>query len=101
MDQASAGLEKIVIQSLRLAPPAQAPLLAWPLVCGSSVAERTRAVSFQAGVLRVQVADMGWKSGLQTFAPHYVAGINKYTTEVVSKIEFLIGPSQLNHIRKP
>ena len=28
-------LEKIVARSLRQAPPAQAPLMAWPVVCGS------------------------------------------------------------------
>lgn len=90
MDQAGAGLEKIMTQSLRLAAPEQAPLLAWPLVCGSAVAERTRAVSFEAGVLRVEVSDLGWKSGLQAFAPRYLAGINKYTTQVVYRIEFVI-----------
>ena len=43
MEQAGAGLEKIVAQSLRQAPPAEAPLLAWPVVCGSAVAERTQS----------------------------------------------------------
>ena len=55
--QAGADLEKIVAQSLRQAPPARAPLMAWPVVCGSVVAERTRALSFLDGVLRVAVAD--------------------------------------------
>ena len=54
MEQASSGLEKIVVQSLRQAPPAEAPLIAWPVVCGSAVAERTRALSFEDGVLCVE-----------------------------------------------
>lgn len=90
MQQAGAGLEKIVMQSLRLSPTADAPLLAWPVVCGSAVADRTRALSFEAGVLCVQVADAGWKSELQSLAPRYVATINKYTPVVVSKIEFVV-----------
>jgi predicted nucleic acid-binding Zn ribbon protein len=90
VQQVSNGLEKIVAQSLRQSPAADAPLLAWPVVCGSAVAERTRALSFDDGVLRVQVADAGWKSELQALAARYVATINKYTPVTVSKIEFVI-----------
>ena len=93
VEQAGSGLEKLVAQSLRHAPPADAPLLAWPVVCGSAVAERTRALSFEDGVLRVEVADAGWKSELQALAPRYVATINKYTREIVRKIEFVIARS--------
>lgn len=90
LEQASRGLEKIVAQSLRQMPAAEAPLIAWPLVCGSAVAERTRVLGFEAGVLRVEVADAGWKAELQTLAPRYLAGINQYTTETVYRIEFVI-----------
>ncbi len=89
LEQAGAGLEKIVAQSLRQAPPGEGPLLAWPVVCGSAVAERTRAVRFQDGVLSVEVADARWKSGLLELAPRYLALINRYTTEAVHKIEFV------------
>ena len=89
MEQVSAGLEKIVARSLRQAPPSEAPLLAWPVVCGSAVAERTRAVRFQDGVLTVEVADARWKSGLLELAPRYLAMINQYTTEAVHKIDFV------------
>jgi hypothetical protein len=90
LEHAAAGLDKIVAECLRHAPPAETPLLAWPLVCGSVVAERTRALSFADGVLRVAVADTGWKSELQTLAPRYLAGINRYAAEKVQKIEFVI-----------
>jgi predicted nucleic acid-binding Zn ribbon protein len=90
VEQAGAGLEKIVAQSMRRAPAAEAPLMAWPVVCGSVVAERTRAMSFEGGVLRVEVSDVGWKSELQVLAARYVAAINKYTPETVHKIEFVI-----------
>jgi len=89
LEQAGAGLEKIVAQSLRQAPPGEAPLLAWPVVCGSAVAERTRAVRFQDGVLSVEVVDARWKSGLLELTPRYLAMINRYTTEAVHRIEFV------------
>lgn len=93
LERAGSDLERIVAQSLRQAPPAQAPLMAWPVVCGSAVAERTRAVQFVDGVLRVQVADNGWKSELQALAPRYLAAINRYTLEIVRRIEFVVAPT--------
>lgn len=90
MQPAGSSLERIVAQSLRQAPPAEAPLLAWPVVCGSAVAERTRATSFRDGVLHVEVADAGWKSELQGLAPRYLAVINRYTTQAVRRIEFVV-----------
>jgi hypothetical protein len=90
VEQAGAGLEKVVADSLRRMPAAEATLTAWPLVCGSVVAERTRALDFAGGILRVEVADAGWRRELQALAPHYVATINRYTIESVQKIEFVI-----------
>jgi Dna[CI] antecedent, DciA len=90
LQQANADLERILTKSLRQAPPGQAPLMAWPLVCGSAVAERTHAVGFLDGVLRVAVPDTGWKSELQVLAPQYLAAINRYTIQVVRRIEFLV-----------
>jgi len=90
VEQAGSGLEKIVAQSLRQAPSAEAPLLAWPVVCGSAVAERTRAVSFEDGVLYVEVAGARWKAELQALAPRYLAMINRYTTQAVRRIEFVV-----------
>lgn len=90
MQPASAGLEKIVIQSLHRVPPADAPLLAWPLVCGSAVADRTRAINFTDGILRIEVADAGWKRELQALAPRYLATINKYVGPSVQRLEFVV-----------
>lgn len=90
MESAGSEFEKIVARSLRQAPPSQAPLMAWPVVCGSAVAERTRALSFQDGVLHVGVPEAGWKSELQALAPRYLAAINRYTVEAVRRIEFVV-----------
>jgi Dna[CI] antecedent, DciA len=90
MQQAGGGLEKIVAQSLRQSPAPEGPLLAWPVVCGSAVAERTRALKFADGVLHVEVADAGWRRELQVLAPRYVATINRYTVETVRHIDFVV-----------
>ena len=92
MEQAGVGLEKIVVGSLRRVPQGEAPLLAWSLVCGSVVAERTRAVEFTDAVLRVEVLDAGWKREMQSLAPRYLALLNRYTGQKVERIDFVIRP---------
>lgn len=90
MEPAGAGLEKIVIGSLRRVPPDEAPVLAWPLVCGSKVAERTRALDLLGSVLRVEVPDSGWKREMQNLAPQYLATLNRYAGQKVKRIDFVI-----------
>ena len=90
MEPAGAGLEKIVLASLRRVQQGDAPLLAWPLVCGSKVAERTRALDFVGAVLRVEVPDAGWKREMQSLAPRYLATLNRYVGQKVERIEFMI-----------
>ena len=101
MEQAGSGLEKIVAQSLRQSPAAEAPLMAWPIVCGSTVSDRTRALSFVDGLLRVEVEGQRWKAELQQLAPRYLALINRYTAQTVRKIEFVVTHSENanNHLR--
>ena len=74
MNRTSAGLETIIAKALHRAPASESPLLAWPVACGSAVAERTRALSFSVGNL----------------APRYVALINKYSATPVERIEFVV-----------
>jgi hypothetical protein len=88
--RAASGLEQVLANSLRHVPTDTAPVLAWPIVCGSAVAERTRALDFAEGVLRVEVADLGWKRELQGLAPRYLAMINRYAGQNVSRIEFVV-----------
>jgi len=92
LDRAAGHLESIVANALHRAPPAESPLLAWPVACGSAVAERTRAVSFADGVLRVEVANAGWRRELAELAPRYVATINRYSASPVQRIEFVVKP---------
>jgi hypothetical protein len=92
LDRAGGHLETIVANALHRAPAEESPLLAWPVACGSAVAERTRAVSFVDGVLQVEVADAGWRRELAALAPRYVAMINRYSAAAVQRIEFVVKP---------
>lgn len=92
MNRTSSGLETIVARALHRAPADESALLAWPVACGSAVAERTQALSFSGGTLRVEVADGGWRRELASLAPRYVAIINKYSATAVKRIEFVVKP---------
>jgi Dna[CI] antecedent, DciA len=90
VERASAGLESVISKALHQAPAEYSPLLAWPVACGSAVAERTRAANFSGGVLRVEVADAGWQRELTALAPRYVAEVNRYSAARVERIEFVV-----------
>ena len=100
MEHIGYGLDKLVAQSLRQATPEETPLLAWPVACGSAVAARTRALRFEDGVLRVEVADAGWKSELQSLAPRYLATLNRYSAESVNRIEFVLAVQSSANLKR-
>jgi hypothetical protein len=90
LNRASAGLETIIAKALQRAPANESVLLAWPIACGSAVADRTRPLSFSDGILRVEVADAGWRRELANLAPRYLALINRYAATSVKRIEFVV-----------
>ncbi len=90
MEQAGTGLRKIVANALSKAAPEDAAVLAWPLVCGTAVADKTRALELLDGVLRIQVPDAGWKKQLLGFTPHYLEAINRIAGGKVEKLEFVL-----------
>ena len=94
MQSAGDALEKIVAGSVRKAPAGQGPLIAWALACGHKVSARTHATNFADGVLQVEVPDLGWRKELQALAPRYVAEINRYVTDTVKRIDFVVKPSR-------
>lgn len=89
MEPIASAVEKVVAGTLRRAAGPQTPLLAWPLACGSVVAERTRALEFRQGVLRVEVPDTAWRAELQHLAPKYLAVMGRYAAGV-NRIEFVL-----------
>jgi hypothetical protein len=90
MERAATGLRKIVAEALAKAPPEEAAVVAWPLVCGTAVADKTRALELAAGVLRVEVPDAGWRNQLHGFTPHYLEALNRITSGKVERIEFVL-----------
>jgi hypothetical protein len=90
LEHAGASFEKIVAGSLRRVPEGQGPIVAWPLVCGNAVAQRTCAVEFADGLLQVQVPDAGWRTELKSLASQYLAVINRYVKTPVKRIEFVV-----------
>jgi hypothetical protein len=87
MERARDGLQKIVVDAVRRAPAAEAPLLGWPLACGAAVAARTRALSYADGVLNVEVPDAQWRNELVNLVPRYLATLNQFAK--VRRIEFV------------
>ncbi len=95
MEHAGAELAKIMGELVRHAPPEEAPLLAWPAVCGTLVAGRTRALSFRAGVLRVEVPDATWRAQLSDLEPQYRSQCARLLGRAaIERIEFVLPPEQ-------
>lgn len=87
MERAGDGMRQIAIDAIRRAPSAEAPLLGWPLACGSTVAARTRALSYAEGVLKVEVPDAAWRNELLRLVPQYLATLSQIAK--VKRIEFV------------
>lgn len=94
MEPARAGFHKIVAEILKRAPTEDAVLIAWRMVCGTTVSERTNALDFQGGVLRVQVPDATWRTQLREFVPHYLIQLNHMVSVKVERIEFVLAESR-------
>ena len=93
MQPIRAGLEKIVVDALRRAAAKDQPVLAWPVVCGAKVADRTRALDFKEGVLRISVPDETWQAQLRDLAPRFLALLNKTSAMPIDRVQFVVGDS--------
>ena len=98
MEPARAGFHKIVADILRRAPAEDAAGIAWELVCGRTVAEKTEVLELHEGVLRVRVPDEAWRANLAGFVPRYLELLNTMLSKKVEKIEFV--PPQKTPQRK-
>jgi predicted nucleic acid-binding Zn ribbon protein len=89
MRHASTTLKKIFADTLRREAGDDAPLLAWPLACGSKVAEKTSAIGYADGVLTVEVPDAAWQQQLQGLNQQYLAALKPISTQPVNAIKFV------------
>ena len=90
MQPASSTLKKIFADTLRREGGDNAPLLAWPLVCGSKVAEKTSATGYADGVLTVEVPDATWQQQLQSLNRQYLAALKQISAQPVNAIKFVV-----------
>ena len=90
MEQASSGLQRLLANLLRDLPVEEAVVRAWPLACGASVAEKTSAIDFADGILRVEVPDAQWRGQLREFAAQYVAALNACVGRPVKRVTFVL-----------
>jgi predicted nucleic acid-binding Zn ribbon protein len=99
MEPARTGLRNIMKELLRACPEAEAVTLAWPLVCGNDVAQRTRAVEFVDGCLTVAVSDSAWATQLKGFGSRYVSGYEALLGPLVKEVKFNVQHSGLSNQR--
>jgi predicted nucleic acid-binding Zn ribbon protein len=95
MQHARATLQKIFADKVCRQAGEEAPLLAWPAVCGAAVAAKTRALSFADGVLVVAVPDVAWRNQLQAMAQQYLAGVQQLAGNQIHGISFVVAPQSL------
>jgi len=94
MQQARGTLRKIFADKVCGPAGDEAPLLAWPVVCGAAVAEKTRALRFVDGVLLVAVPDAAWRNQLHGMVGQYLAGVNQLAGLQVKSISFVVAPQE-------
>lgn len=92
MQHAREVLRKIFAEKICSEAGDEAPLLAWPVVCGAAVANKTRALSFADGVLVVAVPDAVWRNQLQMMYQQYLGGLKQIAGPQVQKIAFVVAP---------
>src|SRR5579864_132305 len=90
MRHAGSTLKKIFADTLHRGDSADAPVLAWPLVCGSKVAAMTSALGYADGVLTVEVPDTTWQQQLCIFNSQYLAALKQMSAQPVNAIKFVV-----------
>ena len=71
-------------------------MIAWPLACGIAVAEKTRAVGFNDGILTIEVPDSVWRTELREMSSKYLAALRQLLGSSVQRIEFILRQSAAN-----
>ncbi|HXZ82017.1 MAG TPA: DciA family protein [Terriglobales bacterium] len=90
MQHANVDLRKISYTLVQTASGTDAAALAWSMVSGAHVANRTRVLGLRAGVLRVEVPGAEWRSQLDELATQYLSAINHVVARKIDRIEFVL-----------
>ena len=94
MQSARQDLQSLAAHVFKNTDPAEAVVLAWPLVCGTAVAERVRAIAFENETLRVAVPDKGWQFQLEAFSAQYLHRLSRLAGVPVNRISYEIVSSE-------
>src|SRR2546430_1680556 len=90
MERPRAQLQKVARDILGKLSPDEAVIAAWPLICGSSVAQRTEAIAFAEGKLEVRVPDLTWRNQLEQFTPHYLNAYAQLLGPKMTSIQYIV-----------
>ncbi len=90
MQHARPTLHKIFAATVNRSAGDDAPVVVWPLACGSAVAGRTSALSCVNGELAVAVPDLTWRNQLQTLSSRYITAVNQLSPHKVKSIRFVV-----------
>lgn len=88
MQHISDGLRRTLIDAVKDAPEGDRLEMAWRVVAGTAVADRTRVASLSGGVLKVVVADKAWAGQLDMLARQYVSQLGDLLPGTVKEIRF-------------
>lgn len=83
-------LQRIMAESLKRLPAAEAVVEAWPMVCGNAVGRNAKATQFVEGVLTVEVPDKTWRAQLQDMKLQYCSALMKLSGHKVERIDFVL-----------
>jgi Dna[CI] antecedent, DciA len=83
-------LQRIMAESLKRMPAADAVVEAWPMVCGEAVARNAKAVLFANDALTVEVSDKTWRGQLQDMKLQYCSALTRLSGHKVERIEFVL-----------
>ena len=89
MEHVRGTLRKIFAGTLKEESGEDGVLLAWPVVCGSPIAQNSRAVGYVDGRLTIEVPDAVWRRQLQGLKERYVAKMNEISPRPVNEIRFV------------
>jgi Dna[CI] antecedent, DciA len=63
---------------------------AWPVACGKALAERGTVVGYEAGVVRVEVADGAWMRQMMSMQGQLAGELARIAGVKVSEIHFVV-----------
>jgi hypothetical protein len=87
----AAGLVDAAMRALGASPGWRA-VVAWPEVCGPTIAARTRALELKGGALYIVVPTAAWRHDLQFVKAELLERLRAKTHMRIDDLRFAVGP---------